>query len=137
MTTEKLIKASNWSITNESELPDSSFAFVASDGSRHFPYKDQNGSAYLPLVRNALAGLDSNSSIPSEKRSEIKTTLQNSLKNTQASSEDVGFSTVSVIEADSTGALPQKIQLLRAGNFNTEKYGEVPISASDIQEIQL
>ena len=136
MTTEKLIKASNWSITNESELPDSSFAFVASDGSRHFPYKDQNGSAYLPLVRNALAGLDSNSSIPSEKRSEIKTTLQNSLKNTQASSEDVGFSTVSVIEADSTGALPQKIQLLRAGNFNTEKYGEVPISASDIQEMK-
>jgi len=134
MTTEKLIKASNWSITDVDKLPDTSFAFVAEDGSRHFPYRDENGSAYLPLVRNALAGLDAETAIPADKKSDIKTTLQNSLRNTQASSTDVGFTSVNVIASDGE-TLPNKVQLLRAGNFNTQKYGEVPISASDLQEM--
>lgn len=137
MTTKKLLASSGWSVSDETKLPDSSFAFVATDGTRHLPYRDSNGSAYLPLVRNALAALDTNAAIPADKRGDIRSTLQNSLRNTQAdASTDVGFTSVNVIKADDSGALPTKIMLLRAGTFHTEKYGEVPLSVSDLQEMK-
>ena len=39
---------------NINELPDSSFAYIAKDGSRHFPFKEKDGQINLPLLRDSL-----------------------------------------------------------------------------------
>jgi hypothetical protein len=48
------------------------------------------------------------------------------------------IATLTAIEADSTtGAMPDRLHLLRVGQFNTEKYGMLDIKASDLQEMVL
>jgi hypothetical protein len=45
------------------------------------------------------------------------------------------ISTLAEIEADAQGGLPAKIHLLRAGVFNTSKYGKLDITADDLKEM--
>lgn len=42
--------------------------------------------------------------------------------------------TVTSIEADASSKLPDRIHLLRAGTFNTQKYGRIEITADDLRE---
>jgi hypothetical protein len=129
------VLAAVWTSAYVDSLPDSSFAFV--DGkTRKLPYKDANGKVDLPHVRNALARLSQTQGIPDSEKASIKTKLQSALKNTKAA-DDVRLSTIHPIEADATTkALPTRMMLLRSGNFYTQKYGEVPLSADDIREMK-
>jgi hypothetical protein len=48
------------------------------------------------------------------------------------------IATLTAIEADSTtGKMPDRLHLLRVGQFNTEKYGMLDIKAADLQEMVL
>ena len=134
--TETNVLAATWSTAMVDALPDSSFAFV--DGkTRKLPYKDASGKVDLPHVRNALARLNQTQGIPDDQKAAIKTKLQNALKTNTKAADDVRLSTIHNIEADATtNELPTKMMLLRSGIFDTQKYGEVPLSASDLTEMK-
>lgn len=122
-----------WSTAYVDSLPDSAFAFVASDGSRHLPYKNADGRVDLPHVRDALSRLNEVDNMSASERSAVKDKLQGSLK--ASDSDDDVMSYVSAIKAADGEQLPSKMMLLRAGVFNTQKYGEVPLTAADLQEM--
>src|SRR5665213_2393004 len=88
-------KFTDWSTKEKDSLPDSSFAYVEDgekdeDGKttprskRHLPYKDADGKADLPHVRNALARLDQ-TQIPEESKPAIKKKLEDILGKAKAS----------------------------------------------------
>src|SRR5262249_10123736 len=52
------VSKAEWDSGYVTSLPDSSFAAVESDGTRHLPYKDKGGNVDLPHLRNALARLN-------------------------------------------------------------------------------
>lgn len=128
--------AAQWSTAFIDALPNSSFAYVKGDV-RKLPYKDADGRVDLPHVRNALARLAS-TDLPDTEKLAIKTKLQNALKNVKASdNDDIGLRTVHAILADDSGdQLPTEMMLLRSGNFYTQKYGEVQLSAEDLREMK-
>ena len=128
--------AAQWNAAIIDSLPNSSFAYVKGDV-RKLPYKDATGKVDLPHVRNALARLSQTQDIPDAEKADIKTKLQGALKNVSASADDMSLQTTSVILADaSTGQLPTEMMLLRSGNFFTQKYGEVELTASDLKEMK-
>lgn len=128
------VQGAQWTTAYVDSLPDSSFAYV-NGNVRKLPYKDKNGKVDLPHVRNALARLNQTQGIPDDEKAKIRTKLQNALKNTQAA-DDVSLRTTFAIQADATtNELPTRMMLLRAGNFYTQKYGEVPLAASDLEEM--
>lgn len=47
----------------------------------------------------------------------------------------ITISTLSSVDADAEHKLPNRIHLLRAGTFNTSKYGKLDISANDLKEM--
>ena len=126
-----------WTSEYIASLPDSAFAFIAADGTRHLPFKNAEGRVDLPHVRNALARLDQVSGMSASEKSAAKDKLQGSLKASDA--DDDVMTSVHEIKAsaeDTDGdGLPTRMMLLRQGVFNTSKYGEVPLSASDLQEM--
>lgn len=127
------VLAAQWSTAFVDSLPDSSFAYVKA-GVRKLPYKDAGGKVDMPHVRNALARLAS-TDIPDGEKPEVKTKLQGALKNITAS-DDVSLRTTHVILADdSSTTLPTEMMLLRSGTFYTQKYGEVPLTTSDLHEM--
>lgn len=134
MTTTKNVLAAPWSSAQKSNLPKSSFAWVDSDGKGHLPYKDPNGKVDLPHVRNALARLNQVDGMTDAERSSVKAKLQSALKNTKAS-DDTIMRAFSAIQASNDSTLPTEVELLREGTFNTEKYGPIPLKASDLEEM--
>lgn len=72
-----------WSTADQDQLPDSSFLYIESGGSkdsdgkttprslRHFPYKDANGTVDLPHLRNAIARIPQ-SSLPKDLRDKLQ-----------------------------------------------------------------
>ncbi|HVB24108.1 MAG TPA: hypothetical protein VNG51_19375 [Ktedonobacteraceae bacterium] len=130
------VQAATWTSQFVSSLPDSSFAFIDKDGNRHLPYKDADGKVDLPHVRAALARLNQVKGMSDEERAKVKTKLQNSLKNAKAADDMILRSTHAVQASDGSTTLPNRVHLLRDGNFNTQKYGEVPITASDLYEMK-
>lgn len=159
------VLAAVWSTSYVNDLPDSSFAYIEKGGEkdaegkttprslRHLPYKDKDGKVDLPHVRNALARLNQTQGIPAGEKAAIRTKLQNALRKENAkAADDLVLRTTNVILADDLGnavdaalrqrmetddnGLPTRVHLLRAGTFNTAKYGEVPIAASDLYEMK-
>jgi len=130
------VQGAVWTTAYVDSLPDSSFAFVDGD-TRKLPYKDKDGKVDLPHVRNALARLNQTQGISDEEKTKIRTKLQSALKNTKAA-DDMVLRTVNAIQASDgdTATLPTRVHLLRDGDFNTQKYGEVPIAASDLFEMK-
>lgn len=131
------ILAATWDSAYVKNLPDSSFAFVADDV-RKLPYKDASGKVDLPHVRNALARLSKTAGIPDDQKAGIKAKLQGALKTNVKAADDVQLTTIHAIQAadaDSTTELPTRMMLLRSGIFNTQKYGEIPLEASDLYEM--
>lgn len=129
------IEAAQWTTAYVNALPDSSFAHVSGDV-RKLPYKDKDGKVDLPHVRNALARLNQTQGISDDEKSKIRTKLQGALKNTTAANDDV-LRTVNSIQADSTAELPDRVMLLRSGDFHTEKYGVIELTADDLQEMKV
>lgn len=128
------ILAAVWDSAYVNALPDASFAFV--DGkTRKLPYKDSSGKVDLPHVRNALARLNQTQGIPDSEKATIKTKLQSALKNAKAS-DDTIMRAWQAVQASNDDVLPSRVMLLRSGDFNTEKYGTIPLSASDLQEMK-
>lgn len=122
-----------WSKAYVDALPNSAFAYIASDGSRHLPYKNAEGRVDLPHVRNALARLNQVDGMSPAERQSVKDKLQGSLKASDADDDVMSFT--SAIKASEGDILPKEMMLLRAGIFNTTKYGEVPLTAADLQEM--
>ena len=137
MTQSGNVHGAVWTTAYENSLPNSSFAFVSEDGkTRKLPYKDANGKVDLPHVRNALARLNQTQGIPDDEKMKIKMMLLNSLKNTKGADDSV-IRTVHAIQADATTQeLPDRVMLLREGEFNTEKYGVIPLTAADLNEMK-
>jgi hypothetical protein len=72
-----------------------------------------------------------------EERTKVRAKLQSALKNTKAADDMVLRSTSAVQASDDAAAtLPNRVHLLRSGTFNTSKYGEIPIAASDLYEMK-
>jgi len=132
---ETSVQGAVWTTAYVDSLPDSSFAFV--DGkTRKLPYKDASGTVDLPHTRNALARLSQTQGIPADEKEKVRTKLQNALKNAKAA-DDMVLRTTNAIKADAgTTDLPTRVHLLREGEFNTQKYGEVPIAASNLYEMK-
>lgn len=133
------IEAAVWTTAFVDSLPDASFAFIDKNGGRHLPYKDANGKVDLPHARNALARLNQVKGMSPEERDKVRTKLLGALKNAKASdSDDMVLRTTNAIQASAndTGTLPDRVHLLRDGNFNTQKYGEIPIAAADLYEMK-
>jgi len=131
------VQAAVWTTAYVDSLPTSSFAWVDSKGQRHLPYKDKDGKVDLPHTRNALARLNQVQGMSDEERAKVRTKLQNALKNAKAA-DDMVLRTTHAVQASAgdTATLPDRVHLLRAGSFNTQKYGEVPIAASDLFEMK-
>jgi hypothetical protein len=128
-----------WSNDYIKALPDSAFAYIANDGSRHLPYRTAEGKVSLPAVRDSLAELG-DLQMGDTERTTVKDKLQGSLKASDAEDERMTFVNPTEILASSDeyrdkDGLPTRMMLLRAGTFNTSKYGEVPITASDLQQM--
>jgi len=64
-----------WSTAYINSLPDSSFLYIAPDGSRHLPYKDKTGKIDLPHLRNAAARVNQVSGIPASTVDAIKSRI--------------------------------------------------------------
>ena len=129
------VQGAVWTTAYVDSLPNSSFAWVSDDGkTRKLPYKNADGKVDLPHTRNALARLDNTQGIPAGEKDKIRTKLQNALKNAKASdSDDIVLQTRSAIQASEDGqTLPDRVHLLREGEFHTQKYGKVPVTADDI-----
>lgn len=129
------ILAAPLSTAQKNALPDSAFAFIDSSGGRHLPYKGSNGKVDLPHVRNALARLNQVQGMPDDEKAKVKTKLQSALKNAKAS-DDTIMRAWQAIQASDTDVLPERVMLLRSGDFNTEKYGSIPLEASDLTEMK-
>lgn len=127
------VQGAQWTTAYVDSLPDSSFAYV--DGkTRKLPYKDKDGKVDLPHVRNALARLNQAQGISDEEKAKIRTKLQSALKNAKAA-DDMVLRTTNVVASDGA-TLPERVHLLRDGEFNTQKYGKIPIAASDLYEMK-
>src|SRR5947209_5308723 len=139
------VQAAVWSAAYVDSLPNDSFAYIDKDGNRHLPYKDADGKVDLPHARNALARLNQVKGMSDEERAKVKAKLQGALKNVKAAN-DMVLRTTNVIFADDfstavdkaitqrlnqdnldANGLPTRVHMLRAGDFNTQKYGVVPI----------
>ena len=133
------VQGAVWTTAYVDSLPDSSFAYIDKDGGRHLPYKDKDGKVDLPHTRNALARLNQVKGLDGEERDKVCTKLQNALKNAKASdSDDMVLRTTNAIQASGAdpAVLPDRVHLLRDGDFNTAKYGEIPIKAGDLYEMK-
>jgi hypothetical protein len=97
-------------------------------------YKASDGRVNLPQVRESLASLDSVEGLSASDKENLKDKLQGSLK--ASASDDITLRSTHSIEASESGTLPTKVMLLRAGTFNTEKYGAVPLQASDLTQMK-
>lgn len=88
-----------WTKKDIDELPDSSFAFIASGGEkkdgvtepkslRKLPYKDKDGKIDAPHVRDALARLDQTEDIPDDEKEKVKEKLEDALKEVDNTDEE-------------------------------------------------
>lgn len=126
------VQAAVWTTAYVDSLPNSSFAYIDKDGGRHLPYKDKDGKVDLPHTRNALARLNQVKGMSPDERDKVRAKLQGALKNAKAA-DDIVLQTRNAIQASDDGTLPDRVHLLREGEFNTSKYGKVPITAADIR----
>lgn len=129
------ILAAPLSTKEKNALPNSSFAWIDSDGGRHLPYKDASGKVDLNHTRNALARLNQVNGMSDSERASVKKKLQSALANAKGA-DDIIMRSFNAIQADGTSTMPTRIELLREGSFNTEKYGNIPLSASDLEEMK-
>ena len=134
-----------WDTKFINDLPDSSFAFIEpggekdSDGRttprslRHLPYKDADGKPDLPHVRDALSRLSQTDNIPADKKSAIKTMLQNILDKAQTKSmaERAWHATAQLL-ADGLAEPPARIMLMKTGTWDDSWKGKLAISAEDL-----
>lgn len=150
-TTEtKSVQGAVWTTAYVDSLPNSSFAYIDKSGGRHLPYKNADGKVDLPHARNALARLNQVKDMPADERDRVRAKLQSALKNAQAADDMVLRTTNAILADDISNAvdqeltrrsldadgLPTRVHLLRAGDFNTQKYGEIPIQAGDLYEMK-
>jgi hypothetical protein len=142
----KHVQFAEWSTAEKNDLPDSSFAYIESGGTkdsegkteprskRHLPYKDKDGKVDLPHTRNALARLDQTEGIPEGEKAAIRTKLEAALNKARASSRYVGVFPFEFDDNTATGAIPQWVHLIPIGAWDHDAYGPIVISARDIQQ---
>lgn len=143
----KLKQFAEWSTAEINDLPDSSFAYVESGGTkdkdgkttprskRHLPYKDKDGKVDMPHVRNALARLDQ-TQIPDSAKAGIKSKLQ-ALLEKEASEMLIGVFPLQFEEAHKGAEnqdIPDTIHLVPIGSWDHDLYGPIILAGSDIKE---
>lgn len=144
------LKFKEWSTAEVNDLPDSSFAYISSGGTkdeegkttprslRHLPYKDADGKPDLAHVRNALARLNQ-TDIPESAKTGIKSKLEAILEKAKASDKHFGmlplqFDEDADAEDDNRVPVPDTIHVIPVGSWQHDLYGEITITASDIRE---
>ena len=138
------LTAAEWSTKFVNDLPDSSFAYIASGGKkdadgkttprdlRKLPYKDADGKVDAPHVRNALARLDQTDGIPDGEKSKIKTTLQNALEKATKSGS---MKKADLADGDEDiSDLPNTIEILPSGIWDTPYMGQFAMTNDNLQE---
>lgn len=130
-----------WTSAYVSDLPDASFAYVEGDV-RKLPYKDKTGKVDLPHVRNALSRLNQTQGVSDDDKGKIRVKLQNALKSAKAAEADSNSfhltQTYALLADDQKdlSELPDRVMLLRSGEFDPPKYWPFAITADDIQEMK-
>lgn len=148
-----------WTTAFINNLPDSSFAYIEGGGTkdsdgkttprslRHLPYKDASGKVDASHTRNALARLNQTDAVPSSKRAEIQTMLQNALKKANGGSQNSTDDLVDAlkekswlsavkVELDATGVLPTRFALLHTGTWDKSVKGDFSVDIDDLQQIK-
>lgn len=150
-----------WSTAEVNDFPDSSFAWIEDGGKkddggkttprtlRHLPYKDASGKVDLPHVRNALARLNQTKGapeatirpmleklLPSNDDKKANDHVCNVLLHRGNDKTPVHIYPISEIKASEDGKLPKEIQVMPVGKWDTVPYGELVISASDLEEMK-
>lgn len=123
-----------WTTKYVNSLPDSSFAWIDSDGNRHLPYKDADGKVDHNHTANALARLNQVKGMSSDERDKVRAKLQSAMKS--ASKMEASIFRASPIQLSADGELPSRIMLMQSGNWPNSVKGDFSISVDDLKEIK-
>ena len=106
-----------WTTKYVNSLPDSSFAYIDSNG-RHLPYKDANGKIDLPHLRNALARASQVKGLSGDKLQSVLDKLRAALKKSN-SNIPKGF----VVECSELNPTDDWVQLIKYGEWPHPEHG--------------
>ena len=139
-----------WSYQYIQNLPNSSFAWIDSNGGRHLPYKDASGKIDHNHTADALARLNQVQGMSDAVRAAVKAKLQKALAQVNGDQADADGDNdndapmmmdsrmfrVSPIQLDGSGELPSRVLLFITGDWPDSVKGDFSISLDDLKQMK-